>query len=107
MARRSGKFKKHGKRDFRRRPPRCTDRTSMLNLNRITPFRYDIREIMSHYEVDEAIASTVIASVIAKASRISVASARTYVREQEKESRYPKEVTAEICDLLDRYSKYR
>lgn len=79
----------------------------MLNLNRITPFRYDIREIMSHYEVDEAVASTVIASVIAKASRISISAARAYVREQEKENKYPKEVAQEICNLLDRYSKYR
>jgi hypothetical protein len=79
----------------------------MLNLNRVTTFRYDIREIMSHYEIDEAVASTVIASVIAKASRISIASAMSYVREQEEAGSVKKEVSEEICDLLDRWSRYR
>jgi hypothetical protein len=79
----------------------------MLNLNRVTTFRYDIREIMSHYEIDEAVASTVIASVIAKASRISIASAISYVREQEEAGSVKKEVSEEICDLLSRWSRYR
>ncbi len=79
----------------------------MLNLNRVTTFRYDIREIMSHHEVDEAVASTLIASVIAKASRISIVSAISYVREQEKAEAIKTEVSAEICDLLDRWARYR
>ena len=107
MARRSGKFKKRGRKDFRKRPPTSCERTPMLNLNRVTTFRYDIREIMSHYEMDEAVASTVIASVIAKASRIWIVSAISYVREQEKAEIVKKEVSAEICDLLDRWSRYR
>jgi hypothetical protein len=107
LARRSGKFKKRGRNDFRKRPPTSCERTPMLNLNRVTTFRYDIREIMSHYEIDEAVASTVIASVIAKASRISIASAMSYVREQEEAGSVKKEVSEEICDLLDRWSRYR
>ncbi len=79
----------------------------MLNLHKLIPFRFDIREIMANYKVDEAIASSVIASVIAKASRISIKTAKEYVCEQEKAGRYPSQVTGEICDLLDRYSKYR
>lgn len=107
MARRSGKFKKRGRKDFRKRPPTSCERTPMLNLNRVTTFRYDIREIMSHYDIDEAVASTVIASVIAKASRISIVSAISYVREQEKAEIVNKDVSAEICDLLDRWARYR
>lgn len=107
MARRRGSFKRRTRNDFRKRPPASFERTPMLNLNRVTTFRFDIREIMSHYDVDEAIASTVIASVIAKSSRISIASARDYVLEQEKAGMYSKKVSDEICDLLDRWSKYR
>ena len=79
----------------------------MLNLYKITPFKYDMKEIMNHYNVDEAVASTVIASVVAKGSRISISSARSYVHVQHKAGLYPKEVSDEICDLLGKYTKYR
>lgn len=79
----------------------------MLNLSRIIVFRYDIREIMRHYKIEESAASSLMATVIAKGSRISIASAREYVIEQEKTGAYPREVTDEICDLLDRFSKLR
>ena len=79
----------------------------MLNLYKITPFKYDMKEIMHHYNIDESIASTVIASVVAKGSRISISSARNYVHGQQKAGLYSKEVSDEICDLLGRYTKYR
>jgi hypothetical protein len=79
----------------------------MLNLNRISSFRYSIREIMTHYQVDEAKASSIVATVIAKGSRLSIASARSYVNGQQKEGNCPREATDEICALLDKYSKYR
>jgi hypothetical protein len=66
----------------------------MLNLGRITTFRYGMREIMSHYEIDEATSSSLIASVIAKGSRMSISSARDFV-------------TDEICDLLEKFARYR
>jgi len=79
----------------------------MLSLNKMTVFRYGLREITSNYKIDEAIASSVIASVMAKASRISIDSAKRYIREQEKIGVCPKEVTDEIYDLLERFSIYR
>lgn len=91
----------------RRYSPRETEKTTMLNLGRLNSVKYGLREIMSHYEVDEAIASTVIASVIAKGSRISIASARTYVREQEKAGLVSHAVSEEICVLLDQNAKLR
>lgn len=79
----------------------------MLNLYRITPFRYDMKEIMSSHNIDESVASSVIASVVAKGSRISISSARDYVHVQQKAGLYSKEVSDKICDLLSRYTKYR
>jgi hypothetical protein len=81
--------------------------TTMLNLSRLSAFRYDLREIMSHYEINESSASSVVASVIAKSSRVSIESAIAYVREQEKTGLYPVESLREICNLLDRYTKLR
>jgi hypothetical protein len=79
----------------------------MLNRHRLSSFKYGIREIMSNYRVDESVASTLIANVIAKGSRISIESAKSFVREQEKIGVCSREVSNEICDLLERYSKYR
>jgi len=79
----------------------------MLNLGRLSAFKYDIREIMSHYEIDESTASTIMASVIAKSSRVSIRAAIDFVREQEKTGSYPKETSEEICNLLDRFSRLR
>jgi len=91
----------------RRYSPRESERTTMLNLGRLNSIKYGLREIMTHYEVDKAIARTVIASVIAKGSRISIVSAVDYVKEQEKEGMVSHDVAHEICILLDQNSKLR
>lgn len=107
MAGRSGGYRGRRNSEPRIHPPHESDKTTMLSLGRISAFRYDIREIMSHYRINEAEASTVMASVIAKASRISIDAARDYVREQEKTGIYPREALDEICNLVVRYSKLR
>lgn len=107
LARRSGGYKGRRNSEPRVRSPRESEKTTMLNLGRLSAFKYDIREIMSHYKIDEVAASSVVASVIAKSSRVSIDSAIAYVREQEKTGLYPRESLDEICNLLDRYSKLR
>lgn len=79
----------------------------MLNLGRITSLRFDMKEVMSHYKVEESAASAVMASVIAKGSRISINSARDFLIEQEKAGACPRDALIEISDLLDKYSKLR
>lgn len=88
-------------------PESEADRTAMLSLRGIRSFRYSIREIMSHYEVNEAVTGTVVASVIAKGSRMSIQTAADYVREQEKAGALPRQVSEEICNLLSRYTTHR
>jgi len=107
LARRSGGYKGRRRNEPRMHSPRESEKTIMLNLGRLTAFKYDIREIMSHYEINEATASSVVASVIAKSSRVSIDSAIEYVREQEKTGMYPIESLHEISNLLDRYAKLR
>jgi len=107
VAQRRGRYKGRRFNDRRVHPPRETERTVMLNLGRITSLRFDMKEVMSHYKVEETAASAVMASVIAKGSRISINSARDFLHEQQNTGMYPKEALAEIADLLDRYSKLR
>lgn len=107
MVQRHGRYKGRRFDDRRAHAPRVTERTVMLNLGRITSLRYDMKEVMSHYKIEESAASSVMASVIAKGSRISINSARDYLREQEKTGVYPREALLELSDLLERYSKLR
>jgi hypothetical protein len=107
LGRRSGGYKGRRSNEPRSHSPRESEKTIMLNLSRLSSFKYDLREIMSHYEINEASASSVVASVIAKSSRVSIDSAIAYVREQEKTGLYPIESLREICNLLDRYTKLR
>jgi len=97
--RRSGEPKFH--------PPSENDRTSMLNRNRVTSFRYAVREIMQRHEIEEGAASSIVASVIAKSSRISIGEAQAYVREQQKLGCCSPAAADEICDLLNRFTKFR
>lgn len=105
-ARRTG-YRGRRRNEPRRYSPRETEKTTMLNLGRLSSVKYGLKEIMAHYEVDEAVASTVIASVIAKGSRISIASAREYVKDQETAGLVSHDVSKEICILLDQHSKLR
>lgn len=107
LARSSGGYKGKRRREPRRRLPQENERTVMLNLGRLNAIKYDLKEIMREYEVDEATASTLIASVIAKGSRISIGEARKYVREQEKAGAISKDVSDEICNVLSQFSKLR
>jgi hypothetical protein len=79
----------------------------MLNLSRLGGFKYDIREIFSACHLDENLRASFLANIIAKASRISTLDAKQYIRQKESEGMLSKEVSEDICDLLDRYSKFR
>ena len=91
----------------RARNPRDSERTVMLNRNRMKSFRYDFKQIMVFHKVDESQATSIIASVTAKASNISIQAAVDYVQEQEKAGIVPKGAADDIIDLLDRSSKLR
>ncbi len=79
----------------------------MLNLRRKNVFRYDARSLLANFKVDEALSSTVIANVIAKASKVGIDEAKGYVRELEERGAFGKEVGQELCMLLDKYTLYR
>lgn len=79
----------------------------MLNTHRIAPFKYDMNEILSQSSMDPNMASGFLASVIAKASRISTKEAKDYARNFLDEGNLTKDEYDKVCRLLDRYSKFR
>ena len=85
----------------------ATQRQSMLNTHKLAPFKYDMNEILSQSSMDPGMASSFLASIIAKASRISTKDAKDYAKTFVDDGYLGKEEYDKICKLMDRYSKYR
>ncbi|HUT27534.1 MAG TPA: hypothetical protein VMW85_05760 [Methanomassiliicoccales archaeon] len=82
-------------------------RVGMLNMRRVGEFRYDVRELFIDNKMDPDLATTFLASIIAKASRLSIKECKDFVRDQEDALIITKDVSDGICYLLDRYTKYQ
>ena len=82
-------------------------RQSMLNTNRMAPFKYDMNEILSATSMDASVASSFLASIVAKASRVSTRDAKEYAKTFVDSGELTKEEYDRICRLMDRYSKFR
>lgn len=89
------------------RTKESTKKQSMLNTHKLAPFKYDMNEILSASRMDPAKASSFLASVIAKASRISTKEAKEFAKTFLDSDDLTKEEYDKICKLLDRYSKFR
>jgi hypothetical protein len=66
-----------------------------------------MNEILSQSAMDPGMASSFLASIIAKASRISTKDAKDYAKTFVDDGYLGKEEYDKICKLMDRYSKYR
>ncbi|MBO6084250.1 MAG: hypothetical protein J6O90_04135 [Candidatus Methanomethylophilaceae archaeon] len=80
---------------------------AMLNTHKLNPFKYDMNELLAATSMDEAKASAFLASVIAKASRVSTKEAKDFIRGYVDSGDLTKEESDKMCRLLDRYSKFR
>ncbi len=89
------------------RTKEATRRQSMLNTHKLAPFKYDMNEILSGTQMDEAKASAFLASLIAKASRVSTKEAKEFVRGFMDSGDLTKDECDRINRLMDKYSKYR
>jgi len=84
-----------------------TKRQSMLNTHRIAPFKYDMNEVLSSSAMDPAKASSFLASIIAKSSRVSTRDAKDFAKTFVDSGDLTKEEYDRIGRLMDKYSKYR
>ena len=79
----------------------------MLNTNRMAPFKYDMNDILSSTSMDASIASSFLASIVAKSSRVSIKEAKEYAKTFVDSGALTKDEYDRICRLMDRYSKFR
>lgn len=79
----------------------------MLSMHKIQPFKYDMNEILNTTSLDPAKASAFLATVVAKASRISLKEAKEYINEVAEAGDITKEEQTKFNNLLQKYSKFR
>ncbi|MBE6514304.1 MAG: hypothetical protein E7Z69_04380 [Thermoplasmata archaeon] len=89
------------------RTKESTKKQAMLNTHKINPFKYDMNEILSASSMDPSKASSFLASIIAKASRVSTRDAKDFAKTFVESGDLSKDEYDRICRLLDKYSKYR
>lgn len=102
-----GQFKEKKKNGKQPKTKESTKRQSMLNTHKINPFKYDMNEILTASAMDPSKASAFLASVIAKASRVSSRDAKDFIRTFVDSGDITKDESDKMCKLLDRYSKFR
>lgn len=103
----SGNQYDKGRKNKPQRTKESTKRQAMLNTHRINPFKYDMNQILEASTMDPAKASSFLASVIAKASRVSTKEAKDFVRTFQDAGDLTKDEADKISKLLDKYSRYR
>ena len=79
----------------------------MLNTQKLAPFKYDMNEVLSASAMDPAKASSFLATIIAKASRVSTKDAKEFAKTFLESGDLTKEEFDKIGRLMDKYSKYR
>lgn len=98
------------KQSGKRAKPKSRDavkKQSMLNTHKLSPFKYDMNEILSNSTLDPSVASSFLASIIAKASRVSTREAKEFMKTFLDSGQITKEESDRISRLLDKYSKFR
>ncbi len=96
-----------GKKNKPQRTKESTKRQAMLNTHRINPFKYDMNQILETSTMDPAKASSFLASVIAKASRVSTKDAKDFIKTFVESGDITKDEADKFSKLLDKYSRYR
>lgn len=96
-----------GKKNKQQRTKESTRRQAMLNTHRINPFKYDMNQILEASSMDPSKASSFLATVIAKASRVSTRDAKDFVRTFLDSGDLTRDEVDRINKLLDKYSRYR
>ena len=78
-----------------------------LDLRRLSYFRYDVKEIFNSTNIEDKVWNPLSASIVTKASRLSIKDAKEYILKLEMEETLSKETANELIHLLDKYKRFR
>ncbi len=79
----------------------------MLDVRRLSYFRYDATEILNSSGIEEKVWTPILASIVTKASRLGIKDANEYIQKLEKDEILDIEITQSLIRLLDRYKRWR
>jgi hypothetical protein len=93
------------KRTYKRKPktPVTISRKRMLNMGKISSFKFRLRGILEEVEGSEPI----FANVNSKSINVGIEETKKYLEDVVKLGDIKSEKADEIIELLDRFSKYR
>ena len=79
----------------------------MLDMSRMNQFMYYAEQIITETGTRDGTWNTIIASIVAKASRISIRAAQEFIHEKVAAGLLPQKAEEPLLRLLERYSKWR
>ena len=79
----------------------------MLDIKKVNYFRYAVTEIFNSTDIDTKIWNPILASIVTKASRLSIKEAKDYIHELENEQILDKETAKVLSQLLEKYKSWR
>jgi hypothetical protein len=78
-----------------------------LDLRKVNYFRYDAKEIFDSTKIDQKIWNPLVASIVTKASRLSIKESKEYIQKLEMEEVLDKDTAKALSQLLDKYKRWR
>ena len=106
MARNRKRSEKYRKKMKNKKASR-TERTAMLDMRRLTIFKYDLREIVADSNLEEEAERAFMANLIAKARNRGVGEAKNYISSFKESGDISEETEEDILRLLKRHTRYR
>jgi hypothetical protein len=82
-------------------------RESLLDMARMNQFMYYAEQIITETGTKDGTWNTILASVVAKASRISITAAQEFIHEKVTAGLLPEKAERPLMQLLERYSRMR
>ena len=82
-------------------------REALLDMARMNQFMYYAEQIITETGTKDGTWNTILASVVAKASRISIRAAQEFIHEKVLAGLLPEKAERPLMQLLERYSRMR
>jgi len=79
----------------------------MLNMRRELEFKYDVKQVLVKYGVEEKQLGPFVATLFSKGSRMDLTNAKEYVQAKCAEGLFDESVEDEIIYLLTKYRRWR
>jgi hypothetical protein len=79
----------------------------MLNIRALPYFKYDLQHYLDDSKMEENIKRSLRATLLSKASRISIKDAKLYLTEKAEEEMIDDKMRDDLTRLLDKYAKFR